>query len=79
MILQILHYNRLHGKGWRISSYRDAMGFAFTMLAGGLACLVHAVFPFLFTRIGSDCIRRLHKQMVENRRRPPERKPREAA
>ena len=26
MILQILYYNRLHGKGWRISSYRDAMG-----------------------------------------------------
>ena len=26
MILQILYYNRLHRKGWRISSYRDAMG-----------------------------------------------------
>ena len=26
MILQVLYYNRLHRKGWRISSYRDAMG-----------------------------------------------------
>ena len=26
MILQVLYYNRLHKKGWRISSYRDAMG-----------------------------------------------------
>ena len=26
MVLQILYYNRLHRKGWRISSYRDAMG-----------------------------------------------------
>ena len=26
MILQVIYYNRLHKKGWRISSYRDAMG-----------------------------------------------------
>ncbi len=26
MILQIIYYNRLHAKGWRLSSYRDAMG-----------------------------------------------------
>ena len=26
LILQILYYNRLHKKGWRISTYRDAFG-----------------------------------------------------
>ena len=25
-ILQVLYFNRLHGKNWRISSYRDALG-----------------------------------------------------
>ena len=45
-----------------------AAGFAATMLTGGFACLVHALFPFLFVRTGSDCIRRLHRVMVENRK-----------
>ena len=40
-----------------------AMGFGITMLAAGLACLVHALFPFLFVTTGSRCIRRLHSQL----------------
>ena len=56
-----------------------ATGFAVTMLAGGLACLVHALLPFLFVRTGSDCIRRLHGEMVENRKQPPHAEPRKAA
>ena len=56
-----------------------ASGFAATMLAGGFACLVHALFPFLFVRTGSDCIRRLHDKMVENRRQPPQAEARKAA
>ena len=47
-----------------------ATGFALTMLAGGLACLVHAILPFLFTHTGSDCIRRLHAGMPEKRIQP---------
>ena len=43
-----------------------ALGFGVAMLAGGVACLVHALFPFLFVTTGSRCIRRLHHQM-ENR------------
>ncbi len=43
-----------------------AVGFGMAMLAGGFACLVHALFPFLFVTTGSRCIRRLHHQM-ENR------------
>ncbi|HEY3784299.1 MAG TPA: DUF6356 family protein [Steroidobacteraceae bacterium] len=37
------------------------------MLAGG-ACLVHAVFPFLFVRTGSKAITELHTVMVTGRR-----------
>lgn len=37
-----------------------AAEFGAAMLAGGLACLVHALFPFLFVTTGSRCVRRLH-------------------
>ena len=44
-----------------------AAGFAAAMLVGGVACLVHAVLPFLFVRTGSSRVRRLHEAMVETR------------
>ena len=44
-----------------------AIGFSAAMIAGGLACAVHAVLPFLFTSTGSQTIRRLHDRMVQNR------------
>ena len=34
------------------------------MLGAGLACLVHAVFPFLFVRTGSATINHLHGHMT---------------
>ncbi len=46
-----------------------ATGFGVSMIVGGLACLVHAVFPFLFLRTGSATITRLHQQMVVSRTR----------
>lgn len=46
-----------------------AASFAAHMFLGSLACLGHAVFPFLFERTGSDVIRRLHDRMVVNRHR----------
>ena len=45
-----------------------ATSFAARMMAGSLACLAHGLLPFLLTRTGSDCVRRLHEEMVENRR-----------
>jgi hypothetical protein len=39
------------------------------MLGAGLACLVHGLLPFLFTRMGSRIITQLHERMVINRRR----------
>ena len=47
--------------------FRAALGFAARMLIGGLACLVHAVLPFLFVRTGSGIIDELHDRMVVNR------------
>jgi hypothetical protein len=46
---------------------RHAASFAAYMFVGCLACLGHAIFPFLFERTGSDIIRRLHDRMVVNR------------
>lgn len=48
---------------------RSALGFAVRMWLGGAACLLHAVFPFLCTHTGSDCIAELHERMLRNRRR----------
>lgn len=46
-----------------------ASSFGAAMILGGLACLVHAVLPFLFTSTGSQTITRLHERMVVSRRR----------
>ncbi len=41
-----------------------AVRFGFAMIAGGLACFVHAVFPALFERTGSGTIKRLYSAMA---------------
>jgi hypothetical protein len=46
-----------------------ASGFALRLMAGALACLVHAVLPFLFVKTASAIIEELHDSMVANRRR----------
>ena len=46
-----------------------ACSFGLRMLAGGLACLAHALIPGLFTTTGSRIIARLHEDMVLHRRR----------
>jgi hypothetical protein len=47
-----------------------ATRFALRMILGGLACLVHALLPFLFERTASNCITELHQRMVARQRRP---------
>ncbi len=44
-----------------------ACGFAFWMVAGGIACFLHALFPFACVTTGSGIIRKLHDRMVVNR------------
>jgi hypothetical protein len=46
---------------------RHSGGFAASMIRGGLACLVHAVLPFLFTKTGSGVVTTLHSRMITNR------------
>ena len=47
----------------------QALCFGTRMVCAGLACLVHAVLPFLFVRTGSRAISELNERMVANRRR----------
>ena len=47
---------------------RAAATFGLRMLVGGLACVVHALLPFLFERTASRCVELLHQQMVLSRR-----------
>ncbi len=42
----------------------NASAFGLRMLAGGLAALIHAVFPFLFVNTGSRTMDKLHKRMT---------------
>jgi hypothetical protein len=46
-----------------------ALGFAATMLATGLALVVHAIVPGLFVRTGSAAITGLHDRMIRHRQR----------
>lgn len=45
--------------------------FGVRMIAAGIACLVHALLPFLFSRTGSAAIAELNDRMVVNRRSAP--------
>ena len=47
--------------------FAHAGGFGVRMVFSGLACLVHAVLPFLFVKTGSNTITVLHDRMVTNR------------
>lgn len=46
-----------------------ATSFSLRMFTASLACLVHAVLPFLFVKTGSEAIESLYDRMVANRRR----------
>jgi uncharacterized membrane protein len=56
-------------------SYTEHMGVAFSfgwrMVLAGLACLVHAVLPFMFVKTGSQTIAVLYDRMVAHRVRKP--------
>lgn len=47
----------------------QALSFAGPLLLAGLACLVHAIFPFLCVRTGSRAVSRLHERMLVSRDR----------
>ena len=43
---------------------RTAGGFGLQMTLGGIACMIHAVFPFLFVTTGSETMRKLHRRLT---------------
>jgi Family of unknown function (DUF6356) len=47
-----------------------AAGFGFRMIGGGLACLVHAILPFLFERAGSETVKRLNATLAKRADKP---------
>ena len=51
--------------------FRSACNFSASMILGGLACLIHAIFPFFFASTGSGMVRTLYERMVANRTRQP--------
>jgi hypothetical protein len=46
----------------------QAGGFGGRMILAGLACMLHALLPFIFVRTGSDAIESLHNRMSARRR-----------
>ena len=47
-----------------------AAGFGVTLIAAGIACVIHAVLPFLFEKTASHCVARLHGTMSLRGRLP---------
>lgn len=56
-----------------VEHWWTAMGFALTLLASGLACMVHAFVPGLCKGTASRNICVLHRRMVTHRDRGPSR------
>lgn len=56
------------GETWG-EHFVSAMGFSLAMVRAAFCCAVHAVFPFLFEKAGSECIAGLYDRMVTNRSR----------
>ena len=48
---------------------RNAWSFGMTLLAAGIACLIHGLVPAAFTWTGSRTVTRLYDAMVVNRAR----------
>lgn len=49
-----------------------ASGFGIRMILGGIACMLHGIFPFLFVKTGSKQVETLHGRMVVNRSKLPQ-------
>ena len=58
-------------------TYLEHMGvasrFSGSLMLASLACLVHGLLPFLFTRTGSSTVSALYAEMVAHRQRGAER------
>ena len=41
--------------------FKDAFYYGLRLLIGGLAAIIHAIFPFILTSLASDTVNDLHK------------------
>ena len=48
---------------------RAATSFSLHLFGAAFCCAIHAIFPFLFEKTGSECITELHCRMVTHRDR----------
>ena len=53
-----------------LAHQRQAFGFGISMIAAGLACMVHGLIPAMFLHTGSDTVSRLHHRLVVRRAAP---------
>jgi hypothetical protein len=50
--------------------FSNAARFGVRMIAGGFACLIHAILPFLFVNKGSEMVRGLHQGLARRADKP---------
>ena len=53
-----------------LAHQRQAFGFGLSLIAAGLACMVHGLIPAVFLHTGSDAVSRLHHRLRERRAAP---------
>ncbi|WP_221240356.1 DUF6356 family protein [Sphingobium boeckii] len=46
-----------------LAHQRTALTFAGQLFVAAMACAIHAIFPSLFTRTGSQAVQRIHDNM----------------
>jgi hypothetical protein len=66
-----LDHPRSLGMGW-VGHGLGAVAIGLRMIAGGLACIVHAVVPALFTETAGRTITRLHDHMMSRKAAAPD-------
>lgn len=47
------------------SHFKCAFKFGFKMVMGGFACIIHSIFPFIFTHTGSNITSELAKEFSD--------------
>lgn len=48
-----------------LQHFKFAFIFGVTMMLGGLACILHAIFPFIFQKTGSNILLKMAHHFVE--------------
>ena len=63
------HHPREVGESYG-EHFTNAGRFGIRMIGGGIACIVHAIFPFLFVNKGSETVKGLHTKLAKRVDKP---------